>query len=50
MPPDRRRPSDYSLARSPSRLAATESFDSVSPEPAISWIAARMRSTSAGAA
>ena len=35
------------LARSPSRLAATVSFDSVSPEPAISWIAARMRSTSA---
>ena len=35
------------FARSPSRLAATVSFDSVSPLPAIWWIAARMRSTSA---
>ncbi len=31
----------------PADLAATDSFDSVSPEPAISWMAERMRSTSA---
>ena len=35
------------FTRSPSRLAATDSFDSVSPELAISWTDMRMRSTSA---
>jgi len=38
--------SGQSFTRSPSRLAARESFDKVSPELAISWIASRMRSTS----
>ena len=37
----------YPFTRSPSMLAATASFDSVSPEPAISCTAMRMRSTSA---
>jgi len=35
------------LAKSPSRLAATDSLDKVSPELAISLIAIEMRSTSA---
>ena len=38
---------NYPFTRSPSMLAATASFDSVSPEPAISCTAMRMRSTSA---
>ncbi len=32
----RGRDNNHSRAKSPSKLAATESFDSVSPEPAIS--------------
>src|ERR1043165_10199944 len=36
----------YCLTRSPSRLAATDSFDSVSPVLAISCTDERMRSTS----
>ncbi len=41
-----RRGAAQCFTRSPSRLAATESFDSVSPEPAMPCTAARMRSTS----
>ena len=43
---DQHRRVSYRPARSPSKLAATDSFDSVSPVSAISCIEVRMRSTS----